>query len=63
MILFCYVICMNVSKPPVFAQVILGSPNQWIVYCQSCNEEFGNPVLDRESLSEVILVHSKTHTE
>ena len=52
---------MNASIPPVFAQVILGSPNTWIVYCRECNQEFSDPALTSEELVGPIKLHKQTH--
>lgn len=52
---------MNVSIPPVFAEVILGDPNTWVAHCEECHTTLSDPVVDRESLKDVIEEHSSTH--
>jgi hypothetical protein len=48
---------MKISNPEVFAQAIIGESVQWIAYCNTCVQEFSEPVLNREDLKEVLAEH------
>jgi hypothetical protein len=54
---------MNLSKEPVLIQGIIGDPITWVAYCKICHKNVSDPVVEENSLAELILQHSETHAE
>jgi hypothetical protein len=54
---------MNISKSPVFAQLVLDTPNKWIAHCEACHLDLSEPVINREELADVITEHHQTHND
>ena len=46
---------------PIYAVAVSTHPVLWVIYCEICDEEFGEPTENEEVLEELEVAHKLVH--
>lgn len=51
----------QISSDSIYAVAVDFNPILWVVHCEICDEEFGNPTANDEELEDTENEHRKSH--